>query len=88
MLFIKIKKKIFTAFMNHSVYSARAMIAILRESQIKIIIQANHSLYLLPVLFDNSWSIFDKKTLINLDKQVVSKAKSTSKTRQNIRLSR
>jgi len=60
------KKKIFTAFMNHSVYSARAMIAIFRESQIKIIIQANHSLYLLPVLFDNSWSIFDKKTLIKL----------------------
>ncbi len=65
------KKKIFTAIMNHSVYSARTMIAIFRESDIKIIIQANHSLYLLPLLFDNSWSIFDKKTLIKLRKKKI-----------------
>ena len=68
------KKYIFTAFMNHSVYSARAMIAIFREHKIKIIIQANHSLYILPLLFDNSWSIFDKKTLIRLRKKEVLKS--------------
>jgi hypothetical protein len=68
------KKNIFTAFMNHSVYSARAMIAIFRDHKIKIIIQANHSLYILPLLFDNSWSIFDKKTLIKLRKKEVLKS--------------
>lgn len=65
------KKKIFTAIMNHSVYSARAMIAIFRDSDIKIIIQANHGLYLLPLLFDNTWSIFDKKTLFKLRKKKI-----------------
>jgi hypothetical protein len=68
------KKKVFAAIMNHSVYSARAMIAIFRESDIKIIIQANHSLYLLPLLFDNSWSIFDKKILIKLRKKKILKS--------------
>jgi len=62
-------KNIYAAFMGHSVYAARAMIAIFREFKIKIIIQANSSLYMLPLSSDNSWSIIDKNTLLKLDKK-------------------
>ena len=61
------KKKIFTAFMGHSVYAARAMIAIFRKSKIRIIVQANSSLYILPLLVDNSWNIVDKNSLHKLN---------------------
>jgi hypothetical protein len=60
------KKKISAAFMGHPVYTARAMIAVFREFKIRIIIEAMHSLYILPLLFDNAWSILDKRTLFKL----------------------
>jgi hypothetical protein len=61
------KKKIFTAFMGHSVYTARAMIAIFRNFKIRIIVQANSSLYVLPLLVDNSWYIVNKNTSYKLN---------------------
>jgi len=61
-----IKKNISAAFMGHSVYTARAMIAVFRKFKIRIIIQAMDSLYILPLLFDNTWSILDKRTLFKL----------------------
>ena len=61
-----IKKNISTAFMGHSVYTARAMIAVFRKFKIRIIIQAMDSLYILPLLFDNTWSFLDKRTLFKL----------------------
>jgi predicted glycosyltransferase len=39
------------------------MISIFRELKLKIIVHANSSLYLLPLSFDNSWSIFNKNVL-------------------------
>jgi hypothetical protein len=70
---ILINKNIFSAFMGHSVYGARAMIAVLREFKVKIFIQANQSLYNLPSLFDNSWSILSKNTLLQLKKNEIQK---------------
>jgi len=67
------KKKIFTAFLGHSVYAARAMIAVFRKFKITIIIQANSSLYILPLLFDNSWSIINKSSLSKLHRYKVLK---------------
>jgi hypothetical protein len=60
------KRNISAAFMGHSVYTARAMIAVFRKFKIRIIIEAMHSLYILPSLFDNSWSILNKRILFKL----------------------
>ena len=67
------KKKIFAAFMGHSVYTARAMIAVFRKFKIAIIVQANSSLYMLPLSSDNSWSIINKSSLFKLYKNNVLK---------------
>ena len=67
------KKNIFAVFMGHSVYTARAMIAVFRKFKIDIIVQANNSLYMLPLSFDNSWSIINKSSLFKLYKDNVLK---------------
>ena len=67
------KKNVVAAFMGHSVYTARAIIAIFRQFKIVIIVQANSNLYMLPLSFDNSWSIINKSTLTKLHKSSVLK---------------
>jgi len=59
--------------MGHSVYTARAMIAVFRKFEIEIIVQANYSLYILTYSYDNSWSIINKSSLHKLHKNNVIK---------------
>jgi hypothetical protein len=56
-------KNVHAAFMGHSVYTSRAMIAIFREFKIKIITHANYVLNIIPNIYDNSPNIINKKTL-------------------------
>jgi hypothetical protein len=69
-------KNIHTAFLGHSVYSARSLIAVLRKFKVRIFTHAGCVLNLLPKNYDISTSFVQKKNLIpkkNLNLKALSK---------------
>jgi hypothetical protein len=59
-----INDNVITAFLGHSVYGSRAMMATLRENNIKIFNQAFDSLYKQKILSDILWNFPDKKNFL------------------------
>jgi len=57
------KKKVTTAFISHSVYSGRALLAVFRKNKVLVINQAFDSLYKQQNNFDVTWNFYEKKIL-------------------------
>lgn len=67
------KQNLDTVFFGHTVYSARAMIAVFRKKNVKVICHANSSLYILPKSQDISWAMPNLKMINTLNSNLLFK---------------
>jgi len=66
-----INNNVITAFLGHAVYGSRAMMATLRENNIKIFNQAFDSLYKQKISNDILWNFPDKKNFLIFSKNKI-----------------
>ncbi len=68
-----VKKKITHAFIGHSVYFSRALMAVLRKNDIKVFNQTNFTIYKQPKTQDTFWSEIKKNEFLKLNKKISDK---------------